>query len=772
MYSRLVSWSRYVFLAGIVLALVLVIPAAWFPFQLSKVAVFAVCLALAAVLFVVGGGARDLWRTHGLYPALLVGLLPLAYLGSYFFSLDKAVGLTGFSLETDTVLFTLIVALAYLFAFTYFRTLRTARMLTTVVFWAIAAAALFQCVSILFGSSVIPFQTFADRSVNLVGKWNDLGLLSALLLLLACVRLEFGAASLGWRLGTAIGGVAMVVLLAFINFPLSWQLLLAGSVILGLLALLRQHRERGAEPHEWHTTAPWYALAGIVVSIFFLLYGSAINTSLTGVFPVSSLEVRPGFQSTLQVVGAQRTSLERTLLGSGPNTFGGVWLAQKPAAVNSTPFWNLDFNVGFSTLATAFGTVGLLGALAWLIPLLLTLGAIVRVVRLGVLSRDERLVAAMLGLGSVFLLTTLAFYIPSQNIILLAFVLSGAAFGFFSRQGRSAQEETVGNNMLAGVAILCLAAVLLVASVASAGITARRFVAQAYTGLGLQALSSGALDNALSYAAKATKVEKAPDALRLQVDAGAAKLAAIAQDTSAKPDDARAAFTALVQSTITAGQAAVAATPHDYRTYLSLGRVYDLLASLKVSGAYQSAQSAYTTAETLNPTGPAIPLAIARLEATNGTIEAVQKNLSRALTLKPDYTDAILFVVQIDVARNDLASAIRDTQAAVQTAPGVASIWFELGLLYYAGNDTKNAIPPLEQALKIQADYANAKYFLALSYFAEGRKEEAQKLFEELAVTNPDNAEVKTILANLAAGKKPLDGLSQPTTQPTAPVKQ
>lgn len=770
MYTRLVSWSRYVFLAGIVLALVLVVPAAWFPFQLSKIAVFAACLALAALLYVVGGGARDLWRTHGLYPALLVGLLPLSYVGSYLFSLDRTVGLTGFSVETDTVLFTLVLALSYLLAFTYFRTLRTARMLMGVVFWSLAAAAVFQCISILFGSSVIPFQTFADRSVNLVGKWNDLGLMCAFLLLLVCVRVEFSVLSKTWRIGAAVAAALLVVLLAFINFPLAWELLLGGCVALGLIALLRHRQERGEGAQ--HMPRPWYVLAGAALSVLFLLYGGSINSSVTRVIPVSSLEVRPGLQSTFDVINTTRISLARTLLGTGPNTFGETWLVQKPSAVNQTPFWNLDFNVGYSTLATAFGTVGLLGALAWLIPLLLTLFAVVRVVRLGVLSLEERLVATMLALGSIFMLCTLALYVPSQNLIILAFVLSGGAFGFFSRQGRSAPDETAAPSMYAGISVLCLAAVLVVASVASGATVARRFVAEAYTGAGLQALAAGSADKALAYAESANRVEMTADGLRLAVDAGGTKLNDIAQDTTLKPDDARAAFTDRVQKTISFGQAAITMTPRDYRPYFSLGRVYNLLATLKVQGAYEGARNAYTAAAALNPTGPAIPLALARLEAAHGDMQALQSNLNRALTLKPDYTDAILFVVQVDVARNDLASAIRDTKTAVQTAPGVPSIWFELGLLYYAGGDTKNAVPVLEQALKLAPEYANARYFLGLSYYAEGRKDDAQKLFAQLAVSNPESAEVKAILANLAAGKKPLSGLAAPTAASSAPLSQ
>jgi len=50
-------------------------------------------------------------------------------------------------------------------AFTFFRTLRTVRLLLTVVFWALVTATVFQFLSIMFGAPAIPFSTFADRSV-------------------------------------------------------------------------------------------------------------------------------------------------------------------------------------------------------------------------------------------------------------------------------------------------------------------------------------------------------------------------------------------------------------------------------------------------------------------------------------------------------------------------------------------------------------------------------------------------------------------------------
>lgn len=771
MNTRLVSWSRYALLAGIVLALVLVIPTPWFPFQLTKVAALAACLAISAVLFVVGGGMRELTRAHGIIAALTVGVLPLVYALSALRSPDQSLSLTGYSIETDTMLFVLIAATLYVLSFALFRTLRTVRMLSSVVFSSLVAAMLFQLLSIFSGTPAIPFETFADRSVNLVGKWNDLGLLAALLALLLMSRVELRESTTLWRTLSALGVVLCVGLLAFVNFPLAWALLLAGSVMIGFLAIMRQRAEAGAPGAPM---LPWYAAAGAILSVLFLLYGSAINTSVTSLFPVSSLEVRPGIQSTLDIINKSREGTGDLLLGTGPNTFSAGWLQHKPAEVNRTPFWNLDFSVGYSTFATAFGSVGLLGALAWLLPLGLLGAGVVRAARINALSREERYSATILSVGTLFLFAAIVLYVPSQNIVLLAFALAGAAFGFLWRQGRSAPEDAPIASIRQGLFTLTLGGVLLLCVVASGFVSARRLVAQTHTGAGLYALAQGNVDEAKKRAESALSIERTGDALRLASDAGVQTLARIASDRNLKPEDARAQFTSEVQRVVPLGQEAAARSPHDYRAHLSLARVYDLLASLKVENAYQSAVEAYTTAVRYNPTSPMIPLALARLEAGAGNAQKTEEAVTKALQLKPDYTDAILFVVQINVANNDLQSAIRNTQIAVQTAPGVASIWFQLGLLYYAGGDAKSAVPPLEQALTLVPEYANAKYFLGLAYYKDGRQNDALRMFEELNKTNPDNPEVTTIVSNLRAGKDPLEGIegATPEDRTTAPVAQ
>jgi tetratricopeptide (TPR) repeat protein len=320
-------------------------------------------------------------------------------------------------------------------------------------------------------------------------------------------------------------------------------------------------------------------------------------------------------------------------------------------------------------------------------------------------------------------------------------------------------------------------ALMLIVSLWSAWSADRRFVAQAATNMGAVSLQAGNADDAIAQANKAQSVENTPDAMRLEIEAGLLKIQQLANDENAAAADVQAKFTDVASTTIATGQALVAQYPNDYRSYVSLARIYDLLTSLKVQGAYENAEQSYMAALAKNPSAPDIALALARLEASQNKIDLTQKYLSQALTLKPNYTDAILLVVQLNVANNDIPNAIRAAQAAAQTAPGVGPIWFELGLLYYASNDTKDAIPPLEQAIQIVPDYANAKYFLGLSYFAQGRAADAIAQFEDLAKSNPDSSEVALILSNIKSGKQPFDSAqppvtTPPATRPTAPINE
>ena len=769
--TRFLSWAQGFYVAGLVLGLLFIIPSPWFPLQLGKTALVAVFLLVATVLFVLSGGVRSLLRDRSPLLILLGTILPISYLLSYAFALDRTVGISGFAIESDTVLFVTIGFLVYVLGIGLFRNLRSTRWLLLGVVGGVALASVFQFIVIAFGTVVLP-DVFSDRSVNLVGKWNDLGLLVGLIPLLTLLSLEF-ATTLRRRVLAGIVTLVSVILLALINFPLVWSLLLVFFV---LLAIWSYFAARPVEAVSFTQSIPWVPVAGIVVSGIFLLWGTVVNTGLTSVFPVSSLEIRPNLSSSLDVVKVSHgSSVGRFLFGTGPETFGQQWLLHKPISVNQTPFWNLDFNVGYSSFVTALGSVGVVGAIAWLIPFILVLIGLIYALRSAHFGQREKLFATYLSVSSLYLWGGALFYVPSAAVLLVAFGLSGAALGLVFSKRHTEETEEPPRSLQPYMVAASIVLVLLVGWTTEA--TSRRYLAEVYVNQGQIALQQGDVAKAESLATQSQGVERTNDNLRFGITAGLTKLQQLGAVGNSPTTQQVQDFTAEAQKIVPLGKDAVALTPNDYRIYVSLGQVYDYLNSLGITGAYDNAKQMYQIAQQLNPTNPQIPLLEARLEAVKGNLTGVTDALKTSLTLKPDYTDAILFVVQLDVAQKDIPNAIKAATAAVQSAPGVPSIWFELGLLYYSAGDTKDAIVPLEQAVKLQSNYANAKYFLGLSYAAQNRLPEATQQFVDLAASNPDNQEVKLILSNLQAGKSPFTNAQPPVTnnpqdRTTAPISQ
>lgn len=774
----LVSWARYACVVATVAAILFIIPAAWFPLQLGKLAVFTIALFVTALLFFLGQGAGSVFGKRGLVPALAVGLLPLAYVASWYFSIDRTVGLAGYSVESDTVLFVAVCFFTFLFSFFLFRRSSTIETLLQSLGIATAVAVVFQFVVILFGSSLSFLKVFSDPSINLVGKWNDIGLLAGLGVMLALLVLQTMQLSVRRRAVLSVAAAVGLLFVALVQFELIWALLLVFSIALFIYSVLASHGSAVTHTPSRTVRALWLPAAGALVSIAFLLWGAVFQGNLVKVFPVSSLEVRPSLQSTLDILRASHgSSAERFLVGTGPQTFSYDWFMHKAPAINQTQFWNLSFNVGYSTLATALTTVGAIGALLWLLPLVLVLWGLLCVIRTrATFTPHEMVTAVALAISSIYLWAATVFYVPSPNLIMLAFLLSGASFAFSLKSSTGQDSETAGGRMGRLAFTLFLLACVLFLAFASMFV-ARRYMSEMQVNKTLIALGENNPDKALATSELALKTDRTQNALQARAFAGIAVLNALAQSTTTPTQATQDAFTAQVQTTIGIAQEAIAKNPNDYRAYIALAKMYELLAQIGVQGAYESAVQQYAFALQRNPTNPEIPLAVARLAAAKGDAKISEGALSKALELKPDYTDAILFAVQLYVANKDIKNAILAGQAAVRTAPGVPAIWFQLGLLYYSNNDFNNAIGAFEQAVTLQNDYANAKYFLGLSYANLKRTADAIKQFQDLSASNPTNAEVKLILSNLQAGKAPFDGAQPPVTsnpedRSTAPIAQ
>ncbi|KKR45779.1 MAG: hypothetical protein UT81_C0006G0004 [Parcubacteria group bacterium GW2011_GWA2_40_14] len=243
-----------------------------------------------------------------------------------------------------------------------------------------------------------------------------------------------------------------------------------------------------------------------------------------------------------------------------------------------------------------------------------------------------------------------------------------------------------------------------------------------------------------------------------------------------KPEDAQKQFSETLTTAIKAGIGAKDADPKNYLNWITLGRVYEAVSvpEFGIDGAYQSAQFAYNEALRRNPKNPGIFMLFAWLAVTGKDLKQAKQYALQAIAVKKNYIDAYFLLSQIEVADKNIKGAIESVTAASVIDPTDPGIFFQLGLLKYNSQDFDGAIIALEKAITLTPNYANAKYFLGLAYEAIGERTKAIEQFEQLAITNPDSEEVKTILTNLKAGKPIFTGTqsAKPEKGKTLPVKE
>jgi tetratricopeptide (TPR) repeat protein len=230
----------------------------------------------------------------------------------------------------------------------------------------------------------------------------------------------------------------------------------------------------------------------------------------------------------------------------------------------------------------------------------------------------------------------------------------------------------------------------------------------------------------------------------------------VSQDVKkVKPELIQQEFKDTLSSAISAGLSAKNSDQSNYLNWIALGRVYDAvsLPDLNIAGAYDNAELSYNEALKRNPKNPGIFVLLARLAATKKDYNKAENYALQATKIKSNYLDAYFILSQIEVANQNINKAIDAVKASSVIDPTNPATFFQLGLLKYNIKDYSGAIESLEHATNMTPEYANAKYFLGLSYEAIGEHDKAIKEFQDLKVTNPDNADVDTILTNLLVGK-------------------
>jgi len=781
--SKLDLWAAMVLMIGLIATPLIFWPVGGLSLEVVKKFFLAGSVTIALVLwFIARIKGKNLtlpktwiYGTAGLFCliALVSGLTSSAVMSS----------LLGLGVESGTV-FSLFIffGLAFLFG-EYFGTKQKFLKIYIWLFSVFAVAFLFQVVRLVFGNFT-PWTVFNYSATNLIGKWNDLGIFAGFVALSSAVILEMfpliGAKILKSFLWLCLA--ISILTLALINFNQLW-------IVLAAMFLLAYIYDLTMFPHKVFGIKRYFrtSLVMFAISLLFIIFGQPLSYDVAGKphegylaaegrilsekLAISSLEVRPSWQGTATVI--KNGIKADPILGAGPNQFSEAWLANKPAGVNDSQFWNIepDFGVGF--VPTFFLTTGLLGGLALLAFVLMLIYAGLKPLLATKLETLDRSFLLLSFLGVVYLWVMLIIYVPQTSVLMLAFALTGLLVARLAQLGKiktislsfSAEPRI---KFISAVSSVALALVLIVIAWAwFASVTAVVLVQRA----GAIIQTNGNADTAYLLASKAALLNPEDIYYRTAAQVNLTQMN-VMLGQKLPQDQLMAKYSQIFAQAKTNVDLAVSANGTSYQNYIARGSLYENIMGLGVKGAYELAKKNYTDALAHNPQGPDMDLALARLEIGNNNLTEAKKYLDAALVLKKDYVDAIYLQSQIYAQQGFLDTAISRAQTAAQLAPNDPGVLFQLGYLEYRNADYRNAGAAMQAAVNLSPNYANALYFLGLSLNKLGMNDKALQVFTVLQQSNPDNAEVASVISNLKAGRDALVGADAGTVKKAAPAKK
>jgi Tfp pilus assembly protein PilF len=766
--------SRLETAAYIVLSLVLFfapiffIPSLSVPFALGKSGLLLYGTALALVLWMVArlkDGVFEAPKSWFYASSLLVAV---TYLVSALVSGNRGVSLSGQAFELGTASF--IIASLVFFALIPLLAKSKEKIFYGYValLGSFLVTGIFHALRFMVGPEFLSFNLFTSPSASLLGKWNDLSIFLGLVSISSLFALELASLGKKMRILSYIAFFGSLALLVIANFQSVWIVLALFSLIFFVYQLSFKKTVVDGQRR-----IPALTLAALVLSVFFVFAGNSIGSLASNALGVSQVEVRPSWGATTEITASSLAS--DPVFGVGPNRFSTQWLLAKPAGINSTLFWNVDFNYGIGFIPSMLVMVGIVGGIAMVVFLVLYLMTLAKaLVGQGSSPFSRYLVLSTL-FGSLYLWIFSVIYVPSQAIWILTLGMTGLFVAALREDGAMKFGSVSISTRPAWSFVSVLLTILaLIGTLSFVYHASTKYLANIYFQRGVTALqSTGTLDTGEADITRALSLSESPLYYRVLSELYLARLNELFADEKISQTEAQSKFQALLSTAIQAAQRAVALDGTDYQNHLSLGRVFEAVVPLNIEGAYDNAKSAYNEGLLRNPQSPEIELVLARLEVTNKDNKAAREHIEKAIAEKPDYADAIFLLSQIDIAEGNITKAIESVRSVATLSPNDAGVFFQLGLLYYNQKDYVNSTVALERAILLSPQYANAKYFLGLSYYQTGDTEKALSEFRDLVKTNPDNAEIQAILENIEAGKSPFADQpdSKPERRSTLPVK-
>lgn len=769
--ARFISIAQHILVVIFGLLPILFIPIAAAPFNYSKTLVVVVgvfCALLAYGLAILRSGTV---RFHFSWAPMLLWMVVLVALVSALLSGDFHGALMGETLGVQTVGFVALLALVA----TTWMILGTDKLAIVRLFMLLALStlilAVFHLLRIVVGAETLTLGFLSsDPTFSPFGGWNDLAIFFGLAIVLSLVALGQLALT---RLGRAFFAVvvaAALIMLAVINFFAVWVVLGLISLVVLIYSLVRDQFSTktpsdGAQ-HAVSSVSVGTSLVVFIASLVFVVGGSAIGNTIGSLTNIEFIEVRPSVTATADIVSSVYGG--HALFGVGPNHFIDAWRQHKDMSINTSVFWETNFNAGFGYIPTFFATTGIIGGLVWLAFLGFFLVTGMRMLLAPALNdRTWYFIGTVAFVGGLYIWVMTIVYVPGPALLLLAALCTGLVAASHGALVRTAPVgiNGYGNRRMGFIMVL----LFLVATLIMVGVlylVGRHYASVYVFNSTSTMIARGAtIDEVEQRTVQAYALSPQASYARRLAEYQLARMEQLLASEDASEADQQA-FSDALQNGLNAAQVAISQNGRDPRNWSMLGNLYAALIPADVEGAADRATEAFERAQVLDPRNPAYLLTLGQIAYAAGREAVAREYAERALDMKPNYSDAIFFFAQMDIAAGDTASAIDAARAVTTLEPQNPVRFFQLGILQYSAEQYAAAATSLERAVALNREYANARYYLALVYDALERTDDARSQLNAILELNPGNALVIELLGRLDSGA----ALVPPEADGRAPV--
>jgi len=681
-----------------------------------------------------------------------VWLLPLAYLFSSLFTSGSQT-FFGEQLMMDSTVFMLVLAIILTITAVTLNTFKKALGLYMAMLLSASLLAIAEVY--IFFVARHSLQDLGLQSISLVGTLNDLGIFFGLITIFVLLSLVLLPITKMVRSALWVVLAFSIFFLVVVNLAALWWILGGFSLSFFIFSFSNSYFSKSGVKFDQLSIA---SLVVFILTMFFI-FGTPLTQKITGWTNVGEFDVRPSWGTTVSIAD-QSLSDSSVIFGTGPGTFSNVWSRYMPLGINVTAFWLTPFPYGIGLVPTSVVTTGLLGLLAWV----LFFGVFIWKGSRSMLfpsdsSQDSiaEYIKVTSFISALYLWINTVIQVPSPVLVIYATILTGVFVASLSFGSDSKKHLTLAfrDNPRVGFAITFVLSLAVLGSVGGVYGFATRYIAEAYFQKAAHlATEEGKIDESYDFVTKAIERSKVDVYYRLLSNLDMVQVKKlIAQNKP--PEEIKEEYEKLLVRSISNAMEATKLDKNDYQNWENLGNIYHSNIPYGVDGVVDSALSSYDQALTMHPNSPSLYYVKAVLEHSRGDSEKAREYVQKAITLRNQYTDAIFLLAQIQIENNEIQSAIKSVEAITLFNPLDSVAFFQLGLLHYAAEEFQSSVRAFEKALGIYSEYANARYFLGLSYWRLGNNARALEEFKKVKETNPENAEVASVIANLEAGKEP-----------------